>query len=209
MARAVIAMLCVGGLGGCFISGKRHNTAYLVDGLSASVGTFLAIKAPGIQNCDGLSDVPPFMQPNEPTPLSKCQDNNHTHAVMRDLGATMVGVAIVGAVINAVWFHNPPAEEQALAAEESAAQVDVMLMEIETTNPQLVQLTKQAAMAARQGHCKAVAAIAIRVKLLAPEFRKGGFVSDPQIAQCLLAEPGTDQFTPNGLPGTINTQTNN
>jgi hypothetical protein len=205
MARVVIAMVC---LSGCFISGKRHNTAYLIDGLAASIGSFLFITAPDIQNCDGLSDVPPFMQPDGPTPLSKCQGNNSKHHTMREFGATMVGVALVGAVINAVWMHGVSPEEQALAAEESAAQIDVTLMEIESSNPQIVQLTKQAALAARQGHCKAVAAIAVRVKMLAPDFRKGGFIADPQIAQCLLAEPGTDQFTPNGQPGSVNTSTN-
>jgi hypothetical protein len=67
---------------------------------------------------------------------------------------------------------------------------------------------KQAALAARQGHCKAVSIIASRVKILGPEFRKGGFITDPQIAQCLLAEPGNDQFTPNALPGSVDVHTN-
>ena len=54
-----------------------------------------------------------------------------------------------------------------------------------TIDPMLRQLTRQAAVAARVGHCVAVAVIAERVARIAPAFRSRGFAADPEIERCL------------------------
>lgn len=54
-----------------------------------------------------------------------------------------------------------------------------------TNDRHLRQLTLQAGLAARAGHCNTVRVIADRVDDLDDAYRKGGFVSDTAIASCL------------------------
>lgn len=54
-----------------------------------------------------------------------------------------------------------------------------------TADPMLRQLTLQASIAARAGHCEAVRIVADRVDDLDPRYRRGGFVTDDAISACI------------------------
>jgi hypothetical protein len=58
-------------------------------------------------------------------------------------------------------------------------------MEANTPSIPLMQLTRQAALAAREHHCKAVKAIAKRIQQMDDSYVRTGFVTDAAIKACL------------------------
>jgi len=180
-------------LAGCFANGSlKHGAAYGVDAAAILISAFKMVRAPSVESCDGLSNDPPVVTSTEPqppytTPYLTCQDHNHEHHQTMLVGSVAIGAAVVGGVINYLFFDAPPENrDDALPPlEQTHDQLEVSMMEINTPSIPLMQLTRQAALAAREHHCKAVQAIAKHIAKLDDAYMRTGFVSDPAIKACL------------------------
>jgi hypothetical protein len=172
---------------GCFISGHHHNTAYHLNGAMAAVGTFLLIKAPGARDCMGLDNTPPPLNPTGDgwTPYRECRDNNQTRNLMNGIGGGLVLAALVGTLINYTAFHGVPADDSLHPNDESQIQTEVDLLDIGSKDPRLVQLTKEAAFAARKDNCRVVRLIYQRVRVIDSEYAATGFIKDNTIERCV------------------------
>ncbi len=113
--------------------------------------------------------------------------------INRDVAPVMGGILLGAALVTLIANETrelPPSDsaEQASAPLREQARVisgaDTM-PEPPTSDRQLRQLTLQAGLAARAGHCSTVRVIADRVDDLDDAYRRGGFVSDTAIASCL------------------------
>src|SRR5262249_44330931 len=164
--------------------------AYGVDGAAILVSAFKMVRAPSLESCDGLSNVPPVItDPNVPytTPYQTCQDHNSEHHTTMLVGSVVIAAAIAGGVINYLFFDAPAeTKDDALPPlEQTNDRLEVSMMEFSTPSIPLMQLTRQAAMAAREHHCKAVVAIAKHVAKLDEAYLRTGFSNDPAIRACL------------------------
>jgi hypothetical protein len=193
MYRAAV-LLCVG----CFANGSlKHGAAYGVDSGAILVSAFKMIRAPSLESCAGLDNTPPVTNPDFPsapytTPYSVCQDHNHEHRETMLVGSIVIAAALAGGLVNYLFFDAPPEQknDDTLAPlEETHDRLEVQMMEFSTPSIPLMQLTRQAALAAREHHCKAVKAIAKRVQQIDDAYVRTGFVTDAAIKACL--EEGT------------------
>ncbi len=78
-----------------------------------------------------------------------------------------------------------PEAHAAAALEHHYVEGASEIREPATADPLLRQLTLQASVAARAGHCSAVSSLAARVATRDRSFRHGGFVVDTAIVRCL------------------------
>lgn len=184
MRRTAVVALC---LSGCFSNGHHHNTAYHLNGVAAAVGTFLLIKAPGARDCMGLDNTPPPLNPTGDgwSPYRECRDNNTTRNVMVGLGASLVGAALLGSFINYTSMHGEVSEESLHPNDETQIQTEVDLLDVGTKDSRLIQLTKEAAFAARKDNCRVVRLIYQRIRVMDPEFAATGFIKDNTIERCV------------------------
>jgi len=156
-------------------------------GVAAAVGTFLLIKAPGARSCMGLDNTPPPLNPTGDgwTPYRECRDNNDTRNLMVDLGGALIGAALLGTLINYTAMHGVPTDESLHPNDEGQIQAEVDLLDIGTKDTRLIQLTKEAAFAARKDNCRVVRLIFQRVRVMDAEFAATGFIKDNTIERCV------------------------
>jgi hypothetical protein len=180
MRRSVVAFLAVSG---CFANNRWHNTAYHIDGLATAVGGFLFVTADSQKMCDPSTDVPV----GGPSIYTACLDGNSHATHQREIGGALVGVAVAAAIVNAVFFHGIEKHEDDTLHpnDESQIQTEVDLLDLGTKDERLIQLTKEAAFAARKSNCRVVRTIYQRVRVLDPEFSETGFVKDNTIERCV------------------------
>jgi hypothetical protein len=97
------------------------------------------------------------------------------------MGGTMLVIGLLVLIGNELRDLDPPPETvvqpPAVTFESPPAP--------ETADPMLRQLTLQASVAARTGHCSTVTAIASRVARIDPVYRREGFERDGKIVSCL------------------------
>lgn len=175
---------------GCFTNGHHHTTAYHLNGVAAAVGGFLIWDAPRAKDCSGLDMTPPIGNPAGPSIYSVCADNNHTRSLALGIGSGLIAAAVIGVAVNYFFFHGEPdkADESlhpVAGSEQTATEIE--LMDINTQNPQLISLTKEAAFAARKNNCRVVRLIYQRVRVIDAEFSEStqGFLKDNTIERCV------------------------
>jgi hypothetical protein len=188
MYRAAV-LLCVG----CFANGSlKHGAAYGVNAGAILISAFKMVRAPSLQSCDGLDNTPPpIIDPNIPysTPYSVCRDHNNEHHDTYLYGSIAISAAIVGGLVNYFFFDGGPAEtkddDTLEPSEQTHDSLEVTMMEANTPSIPLMQLTRQAALAAREHHCKVVKVIAKRIRQMDDSYARTGFVNDAAIKACM------------------------
>jgi len=189
MYRAAV-LLCVG----CFANGSlKHGAAYGVNAGAILISAFEIARAPSLQSCDGLDDTPPVSNPNFPpapftTPYRTCVDHNNEHHDKYLYGSIAISAAIIGGLVNYFFFDGGPAEtkdDTLEPLEQTHDSLEVTMMEANTPSIPLMQLTRQAALAAREHHCKVVKVIAKRIRQMDDSYARTGFVNDAAIKACL------------------------
>jgi hypothetical protein len=187
MYRAAV-LLCAG----CFANGSlKHGAAYGVNAGAILISAFKMVRAPSLASCDGLDNTPPpIIDPNIPysTPYSICQDHNHEHSETMLVGSIVISAAIVGGLVNYFFFDGGPAEKNddtLEPLEQTHDSLEVTMMEANTPSIPLMQLTRQAALAAREHHCKVVKVIAKRIRQMDDSYARTGFVNDAAIKACM------------------------
>jgi len=173
----VAAMLMTG----CFGNNRWHTTAYHLDGLAAVVGGFLYVYADANEFCDKALDTPPGTQ----NVFTECVRRNTHNDHQRELGGTVVGLAVVTALVNLVFMHETPKDESIHPNDESQIQTEIDLLDIGTKDVRLIQLTKEAAFAARKDNCRVVRLIYQRIHVMNPDFSDNGFLKDNTIERCV------------------------
>lgn len=113
--------------------------------------------------------------------------------IQAEMGAMLSGTVVVGGIValvvnelrsTEVHEEPPPAPPPIVHVVRRIPGGD-RLPEPPTADGRLHQLTLQAGLAARAGHCSAVRAIADHVADLDDDYRRRGFVADAAIAGCL------------------------
>lgn len=168
-------------LTGCFANNRWHTTAYHLDAFTAVVGAFAYVYADANEFCDKSFDTPPGTQ----NVYTECIRRNNHNDHQREIGGAMVGVALVTAVVNLVFFHPTPKDDTIHPNDESQIQTEIDLLEIGTKDERLIQLTKEAAFAARKDNCRVVRLIYQRVHVINPDFSETGFLKDNTIERCV------------------------
>jgi len=175
---------------GCFTNGHHHTTAYHLNGVAAAVGGFLIWDAPRYKDCTGLDMTPPIGNPSGPSIYSVCDDNNSRRHLALGIGAGLVSAALIGIAVNYFFFHGEVEKaDEALhpvAGNEQTA-TEIELLDVNTTNPQLINLTKEAAFAARKNNCRVVRLIYQRVRVIDADYSESpqGFLKDHTIERCV------------------------
>jgi hypothetical protein len=178
MRHAAVVALC---LTGCAGNNRWHNTAYHIDGLAALVGGFLYVTADANEYCDPATDTPHGTQ----NVFTECERRDRHNDHQRELGGVIVATAAVAALVNLVFMHPTPKDDSIHPNDESQIQTEIDLLDIGTKDERLIQLTKEAAFAARKDNCRVVRLIYQRVHVMNPDFSENGFLKDNTIERCV------------------------
>lgn len=159
------------------LSNTTPRTKYIVSGAAIVLGTVTLATAGPSPSCNPSTSEGQFGLGG----FCELSQNMRTGQII--LGVTAVLAGIVGIVLT-YQRDVPPTPEVEPVSTTVIAGADT-IREPATTDPMLRQLTAQASMASRAGHCSAVRALGDRVARIDNVYRANGFVADPVIAACL------------------------
>ncbi|MEO8705399.1 MAG: hypothetical protein ABI867_35485 [Kofleriaceae bacterium] len=159
-------ILLIVALGGCW--GTSRTPGRVAGGITAGVGAVMLVN--GLtSNCeDHIEDL------NDSVGCGITKD------VAPAMGGAMVAIGALILLVNELRDVH-----YVERAEVTPPVVLELSPEPDVADPMLRQLTLQASVAARAGHCSTVTAIASRVERLDPAYRRDGFERDDKIASCL------------------------